>query len=113
MFHILTNFLPMPPPQLKRDLKLGNVDIIKVDSTNPEGADSLAKQAKVIITTVGPYRYMNSMSRVCCSPCGSAYMSGWVFLYMLSGTYPFVSDAYTHIRVRDHLHLLSSKQPLW
>ncbi len=48
----------MPSPQLKRDLNLGNdVGIITVDSTKPKDADLLAKQAKVIITTVGPYRY--------------------------------------------------------
>ncbi len=45
------------PPQLKRDLNLSDdVGVITSDTTNPKDADSLAKQAKVIITTVGPFR---------------------------------------------------------
>ncbi len=70
----------MLPPQLKRDLDLDHdVGIITADSTKPKGADLLAKEAKVIITTVGPYRYMNSMSHTCFNPCGSAYILGWIF----------------------------------
>ncbi len=95
MFPILTNSLPMPPPQVKCDLNLGDdVGIITVDTTKPEDADSLAKQAKIIITTVGPYRYMYCcVSCVCCSPCGgSVCMLGWALLYMLSRAYPSPSQ---------------------
>ncbi len=89
MFPILTHSLLIPPtslPQLKCDLSLSDdVGIITSDIMKPEDADSLAKQAEIIITTVGPYRYTDR----CVSCGGSSCMLGWAFLCVLLHTYPF------------------------